>query len=146
MYFSANEYKDTRQVYYWKNQLHSSSFSKCVISICRWRWQLLSSFSSSSSSRSFRLLWLDIDGCLDRCTGLHYPTHFEETFQIVYLTDGHYHQYERFEGRPQNDSRVRALVDSTVEFVANTHILLFVLHWCQTTAQFANLECKKISM
>lgn len=89
------------------------------------------------------LIWLDSDGCLHRCLCLDYSSHFEETFQIVYLTDGHYHQDERFECWPQNDTWIRAFVNRSMEFVANTHVLLFVLHRRQTAAQFANLKCKR---
>lgn len=116
----------------------------CDFNLCWWRWQPLFLFffffSFPSSSTSFRLL-SDVS-----TSGSHYPTHFEETFQIVYLTDGHYHQYKCLECRPQNDTWICAFVNSTMEFIANTHILLFVLHRCQATAQFANLKMAGNSM
>lgn len=58
----------------------------------------------------------------------HDPSDLEEALEVVDLADGHGDQHQSLEEGPQHDARVRALVDGSVNFVSDIHVVLLVLH------------------
>lgn len=55
----------------------------------------------------------------DDCDGLNDSSDLEEALQVVDLSQGHRHQHGGLEHGPQNHTRVGALVDGTVNSIAD---------------------------
>merc|ERR1719300_1827091 len=64
-----------------------------------------------------------------------HPPHFEESLEVINLTQSHGDQDKGLEHRPHDDSAVGVFVDCSVDSISDLHILLLMLDPRQSSAQ-----------